>query len=133
MKIELPKKPLILSISKLAQSEIRVIADQMYSEYLDVHNHLFRRMLLIHAAKLPNELLAELVVYKEAFGYEDYGAIVFKGLWDVNQQLMGTTPARWQDVKNVAPEVQKELMIMQFAFALIHGAIGSTGNNQGRC
>ncbi len=125
MTVPIPKQPLNIYISKNVQSAIRKLADQMYIKYKDVHNCKFRRMLFIEAGQLPMELLTELIMFKEAFGYEDFGAIVLKKFWDVNQDLIGKTPERWNEVGKVPEEVKQELTTMQFAFALVHGVLGS--------
>lgn len=121
MKVALPKKPRVVQISKTAQLKIKQAALYLKEKYGNIDSTLLRQMLHKEAALLlPDELYLELVSFREAFGYKCYGAIVLKGVWDVNQNLMGPTPPRWQEAKKVA-----EIELMEFAFALVHGALGS--------
>jgi L-asparagine oxygenase len=120
MKVELPKKPRVVQISKTAQGKVRKAAEYLHSKYGSISNPLLRVLLPREAALLlPDEVYLELAHFKEAFGYSDYGAIVFKGFWDVNQQSAGATPAKWQ----VAEKTQ-EIVLMELAFALVHAALG---------
>lgn len=120
MKVQLPKKPRVVQISKTAQGKVREAAEHLLSKYGSIYSVLLRQLLPREAALLlPDELYLELANFKEAFGYTDYGAIVLKGFWDVDQVSVGTTPAKWQVAQRT-----HEIVLMELAFAMVHAALG---------
>ena len=65
MKVQLPKKPRVVQISKTAQGKIRKAAEYLLNKYNSISNPLLRIMLPREAALLlPDEVYLELAHFK---------------------------------------------------------------------
>lgn len=120
MKVKLSEKPLVVQVSETARGEIKKAAEYLLDKYGSIYSPFLRKMLPREAAwLLPYEIYLELANFKEAFGYTDYGALVLKGFWNVDQKAVGPTPDRWQVAKK-----SNEIVLMELAFGLVHAALG---------
>lgn len=120
MDVKLPKEPKIFKLKSAHKEKIRMAATQCQKKYGSIDNPKFRRMIFYEAAfGLPTELYASLVTFGEAFDYSEFGALIIRDFWDVNQEIIEKTPDRWKEAKRI-PDIK----LMEFAFALIHAAVG---------
>ncbi|MDO5970717.1 taurine catabolism dioxygenase TauD [Flavivirga aquimarina] len=115
-----PMGPLIIEITPKEQNTImrvgRLLA-QAFDSYEDfdyiskIHLYAFQF--------LPERITRLLNNFSTDFSQNQYGAIVFRGLVDVDQEALGTTPPNWQNTD------YKKLNIYGFICSLLHGAIPS--------
>lgn len=68
---------------------------------------------------LPERLLTVLASFSSDFSKDQYGALIFKGLFDIDQDKIGSTPVNWQSAD------YSKFNLFGFACALLHGALPS--------
>ncbi|GAA3652917.1 taurine catabolism dioxygenase TauD [Flavivirga jejuensis] len=115
-----PMAPLIIEITPKEQNTIMRIGHlltQAFDSYEDVNY--ISKIHLYAFQFLPERITRLLNNFSTDFSKNQYGAIVFRGLIDVDQEALGATPPSWQSVD------YKKLNIYGFICSLLHGAIPS--------
>ncbi len=119
-KFEVPRPiaPLIIEVTKSERREIMRAAKLLQKAYGKYDEPSFIVMLTFHAChKLPTRILKLLLDFASDFGYSQFGAIVFKGLVEVNQSALGPTPKTWRETDF------NKIQLYGFVSALMHGAV----------
>jgi len=113
-----PKAPLIIYVTPEERKEITLVAKHLKETYGKFDNNLFIAMLHIHAHKmLPERIVKILSDLASDFSYYQFGAIVFRGSVEVDQQLLGSTPETWRETDF------EKIQLFGFVSALMHGAV----------
>ncbi len=116
-----PTAPVIIQVTDEERDHIAGVAERLLQRYGSIDAPEFRRVLPSLAGQcLPERHYRILAHFRDAFGDIDYGAVIFKGMVSVNQDELGPTPVRWQEV------TRQHLKPYEFVTALIHGALGGT-------
>ena len=117
----MPAAPAIIRVTDDERSQIARAAEQLLQEYGSIDAPEFRKMLPACAAQcLPRRIYTLLAHFRDAFQRIDFGALIFKGLVDVDQDKIGPTPVRWQHA------MRKRIKPYEFIAALVHGALGGS-------
>ncbi|SHL44715.1 Taurine catabolism dioxygenase TauD, TfdA family [Chitinophaga jiangningensis] len=115
-----PAAPLIVDITARESTAIHYIGQKLIREYGSYENPAFLATLHLNAYQLlPERITRILSAFGTDFSASQYGAIVFRGLMQVDQEELGKTPASW---KEMDPE---KLYAFGFISSLIHGAVPS--------
>ncbi len=113
-----PMAPEIIEISPRERKAMTNIGDLLSKAYRDYEDTEYISKLHLHAFQLlPERILGILSDFGTDFSASQYGAIVFKGLVDIDQELLGRTPASWQEAD------YKQLSRYGFISSLLHGAV----------
>jgi L-asparagine oxygenase len=111
--------PEVVQVTEDEREHIARATELLLQGYGSIDAPAFRRMLPALAGQyLPERLYTLLADFRDAFQAIDYGALILKGLVEVNQGKLGPTPARWQEAK------REEVEPFEFITALIHGVVG---------
>ncbi|MCZ6727786.1 MAG: hypothetical protein O7A98_10610, partial [Acidobacteria bacterium] len=116
-----PTAPEVVQVTDAERDHLARAIELLLREYGTVDAPEFRRMLPALAGQhLPERLYTLLADFRDAFQRTDYGALILKGVADVNQDEVGPTPARWQEAK------REKVEPYDLIAALIHGVLGGT-------
>lgn len=112
--------PTVIEITSQERRMINDAAVHLQRKYGSYENRDFIR----HVHQLASYFLPERILHIAAdfasdFSKNQYGALVFKGLMDIDQESIGRTPANWQSAD------YSKFDLYGFACALIHGALPS--------
>ncbi|WP_142686707.1 taurine catabolism dioxygenase TauD [Chitinophaga polysaccharea] len=115
-----PLAPAIITVSAEERAKLTKTGKALKEIYGNCENPAFISMLHLNAFKILPERIARLLSRMGAdFSAQQYGAIVLKGLVDVDQEELGPTPASWREMD---PE---KLVEYGFISALLHGVVPS--------
>ncbi|HEX8015766.1 MAG TPA: taurine catabolism dioxygenase TauD [Flavobacterium sp.] len=115
-----PTKPLIVDVSPVERAIIKSSALYLQNEYGDYESPDYISNLHLNAYHLLPERIASLLSNLSTdFSEEQYGAIVFRGLVDVDQEALGPTPTSWKETD------KSKLNLYGFISSLLHGAVPS--------
>jgi L-asparagine oxygenase len=115
-----PKAPLIIDVSPVERAIIKTSALYLQEQYGDYESPAFISNLHLLAYNLLPERIAILLSNLSTdFSEEQYGAIVFRGLVDVDQEALGPTPPSWKETD------KNKLNLYGFISSLLHGAVPS--------
>lgn len=115
-----PKTPPILEIRPEERASLMATAKQLMDEFGHYENPDYISTLHLYAYQLlPSRIAKKLSHFGTDFSATQYGAVIFKGLVDVNQEALGPTPRSWKEVDN------NKLIIYGFICSLLHGAVPS--------
>jgi len=115
-----PMSPPIVFITADERTEITRMGKALKEKYGSYENPEYIAMLHLNAYRLLPERIARLLMQMGTdFSARQYGAIILKGLVDIDQAALGPTPPSWR-------EMDKERM-MEYGFisSLLHGAVPS--------
>ena len=116
-----PTAPKVVQVTDNEREHIAKASELLLQEYGSIDAPEFGRMLPALAGQyLPERLYALLADFRDGFQHTDYGALILKGVVNVNQDKLGATPARWQEAK------RERVKPYEFITALIHGVFGGT-------
>lgn len=112
--------PRVIEITSQERRMIQDAAAHLQRKYGSYENRDF----ITHVHQLASYFLPERILHIAAdfasdFSKDQYGALVFRGLMDIDQENIGNTPANWQSAD------YSKFNIYGFACALIHGALPS--------
>jgi len=117
--LSLPMAPEVVQVTDYERDHIAGETELLLQRYGSINASEFRRMLPALAGRcLPKRIYTLLADFRDAFQCTDYGAVILKGVVNVNQDKLGPTSARWQEAK------REKVKPYEFVTALIHGALG---------
>lgn len=115
-----PISPSIITITADERIEITRMGKALKEKYGSYENPEYISMLHLNAYKLLPERIAKLLMQMGSdFSARQYGAIVLKGLVEVDQQQLGPTPPSWRELD------PKRIVEYGFISSLLHGAVPS--------
>ncbi len=115
-----PLAPAIITITAIERLELYRIGKSLRKQYGSYENPMYIETLHLNAYKiLPDRIARLLMRMGTDFSASQYGAVIFKGLVEVDQDALGPTPANWQEMD---PEKMVEF---GFISSLLHGAVPS--------
>lgn len=115
-----PMAPLIVEVSPRERTTITKIAEVLCHAYESYESPDYIAALHLNAFQfLPERITKILNRFGADFSETQYGALVFKGLVEVDQEALGPTPARWQEAD------YEKLKKYGFVCTLLHGAVPS--------
>ncbi|MBV7530032.1 TauD/TfdA family dioxygenase [Chitinophaga sp. sic0106] len=115
-----PAAPLIVDITARESTAIHYIGQKLIREYGSYENPAFLATLHLNAYQLlPERITRILSAFGTDFSAGQYGAIVFRGLMQVDQEELGKTPASWKEMD------PGKLQAFGFISSLMHGAVPS--------
>jgi len=112
--------PVAIQITDSERRMIKDAVDHLERKYGTFENREF--VMQVHQLAsyfLPERLLKVLASFASDFSREQYGALIFHGLFDIDQEKIGTTPPNWQSAD------YSKFNQYGFACALLHGALPS--------
>jgi L-asparagine oxygenase len=115
-----PLAPAIITVSAEERAKLNKTGKALKQIYGSYENPAYISMLHLNAYKLLPERIARVLSRMGSdFSASQYGAIVLKGLIDVDQQQLGPTPASWREME------REKLMEYGFISSLLHGVVPS--------
>ncbi len=115
-----PMQPEIVEVTPRERNQINHIADILSHAYDHYENPEYITSLHLHAFQfLPDRIVRILNRFGTDFSASQYGAVIFKGLVDIDQKVLGPTPPRWQQAD------YGKLARYGFICSLLHGAVPS--------
>jgi len=115
-----PRSPRIIDVTAEERLEIIYIGKLLKARYGDYSHPDFISMIHLNAYKMLPERLAKILSnFGTDFSEEQYGAIVFRGLVEVDQDALGVTPPSWKETDF------SKLVEYGFISALLHGVVPS--------
>lgn len=110
--------PLIIEVTNDERQKIMLIGKTLLKEYIKFSDPVFISMLFIIAHKhMPERIVKILSDFASDFGYDQFGAIVFRGLVEVDQNDIGPTPPTWRETDF------KKIQVYGFISALMHACV----------
>ncbi|PXY42413.1 taurine catabolism dioxygenase TauD [Flavobacterium cheongpyeongense] len=120
MSFDIPTRPLIVDVTPQERNILSNVGNLLVKAFDNYENPEYIASLHLHAFQLlPERITRILSQFGTDFSAKQYGAIVFKGLVEVDQQELGPTPPNWQGA-----DYQK-LNKYGFICSLLHGAVPS--------
>jgi L-asparagine oxygenase len=120
LSFEIPTKPLIIEITPQERNILSNVGNLLVKAFGNYENPEYISSLHLHAFQLlPERITRILSQFGTDFSAEQYGAIVFKGLLEVDQEDLGPTPSNWQGAD------YEKLNKYGFICSLLHGAVPS--------
>jgi len=115
-----PMSPLIVEVTPKERNTIMRIGTLLSQAFDSYENSDYISKIHLHAYQLlPERIIKILSDFGTDFSPTQYGAIVFRGLVDVDQEALGATPPSWQKAD------PKKFNIYGYICSLLHGAIPS--------
>jgi len=112
--------PVAIDITDDERKMIREAADYLEKKYGSFENREFvTQVHQLASYFLPDRILKKLADFSSDFSKDQYGALIFKGLFDIDQEKIGSTPANWQSAD------YSKFNLYGFACALLHGGLPS--------
>ncbi|HVI48926.1 MAG TPA: hypothetical protein VM802_28930, partial [Chitinophaga sp.] len=115
-----PMAPVIVEVTRSESRAITEIGRTLKKVYGSCDNPEYVSMLHLNAYKiLPERIARTLSNLGSDFSLQQYGAIVLKGLVEVDQEELGPTPSNWRDLDAAR--------VVEYGFisSLLHGAVPS--------
>lgn len=117
---DIPTKPLIIEVTPQERNILSNVANLLVKAFDHYENPEYIAALHLHAFQLlPERITRILSQFGADFSANQYGAIVFQGLLEVDQQDLGPTPPNWQGAD------YGKLNKYGFICSLLHGAVPS--------
>lgn len=118
--LEIPTSPLIIKITQQERNILSNVGNLLVKAFGNYENPDYIASLHLHAFQLlPERITRILSQFGSDFSAEQYGAIVFQGLIEVDQDDLGPTPPNWQGAD------YGKLNKYGFICSLLHGAVPS--------
>lgn len=115
-----PMTPLIIDVSPRERAAITHIAGILSRAFRSYENPEYIAALHLNAFQLLPERIARILSsFGTDFSASQYGALVFRGLVEVDQEALGATPPNWQEAD------YSKLTRYGFISSLLHGAVPS--------
>ncbi|NIG56236.1 TauD/TfdA family dioxygenase [Chitinophaga sp. Cy-1792] len=115
-----PLNPAIVIITAIERLELERIGRSLRKQYGSYESPEYIDSLHLNAYKiLPESIARALMRMGTDFSASQYGAVVFRGLIDVDQEALGPTPSSWQEID------KGKIMEYGFICSLLHGAVPS--------
>jgi hypothetical protein len=115
-----PLSPLVIKVTSKECNAISTIGDMLVRAFGDCENPDYISELHLNAFQLLPERIARILSnFGADFSASQYGALIFKGLVDVDHTLLGPTPSSWKQMDY--NKIQK----YGFISSLLHGAVPS--------
>lgn len=115
-----PLTPLVIEVTPRERSSITNIGDLLVHAFGNCEHPQYIAELHLNAFQLLPERIARILSkFGTDFSASQYGAIIFKGLVDVDQEDIGSTPASWQHMD------YSKIYKYGFISSLLHGAVPS--------
>lgn len=115
-----PLAPLIVDITARESTAMFYIGQKLIREYGSYENPAFIASLHLNAYQLLPERIARILSnFGTDYSAAQYGAIVFRGLIQVDQDELGKTPSSWKEAD------YEKLKAYGFISSLMHGAVPS--------
>ncbi|AZB16838.1 taurine catabolism dioxygenase TauD [Chryseobacterium indologenes] len=112
--------PTVIEITSQERRMIKDAAEHLEKKYGSYENRDFIKHVHQMASYfLPERILHIAADFANDFSENQYGALIFQGLMDIDQERLGSTPPNWQSVDYA------KFNLYGFACALIHGALPS--------
>lgn len=119
-KTQITVLPEVIEITLQERRMIKDAAKHLQKKYGDYENREFIKQIhQLSSYFLPERILNTAADFSSDFSETQYGALIFKGLMDVDQESIGSTPPNWQSAD------YSKFNLYGFACALIHGALPS--------
>lgn len=118
--LKIPTKPLIVMVTPQERNILSSVGNLLIRAFDHYENPDYIAALHINAFQLlPERISRILSQFGADFSANQYGAIVFQGLLEVDQEDLGPTPSNWQEANNA------KLNKYGFICSLLHGAVPS--------
>lgn len=115
-----PMSPMVVEVTPRERNTISGIADLLAGAFFTYENPKYISTLHLQAFQLlPARLAKILSSFGTDFSEHQYGAIIFKGLVDVDQVALGPTPPSWEEAD------YSKFNKYGFICSLLHGAVPS--------
>lgn len=115
-----PMSPPVIHITADERTEITRMGKALKEKYGSYENPEYIEMLHLNAYRLLPERIARLLMQMGTdFSPRQYGAIIFKGLIEVDQDALGPTPPSWREMD------KSKVIEYGFISSLLHGAVPS--------
>ncbi|MDR6922580.1 TauD/TfdA family dioxygenase [Chryseobacterium sp. 2987] len=112
--------PAAIEITSQERRMIKDAAVHLHRKYGSYENRDFiRHVHQLASYFLPERILNIAADFASDFSKDQYGALIFKGLMDIDQEEIGITPSNWQSADS------SKFNLYGFACALVHGALPS--------
>ncbi len=112
--------PRIIDITSQERATLNRVADLLMKSFGSCEDPEFISALHLYAYQLLPERISKLLTYFGTdFSQEQYGALIFRGLVEVDQEELGCTPPNWQSAD------YSKLNKFGFICSLLHGAVPS--------
>lgn len=117
---QIPTSPLIVEVSSQERNILSNVGNLLIKAFGTYENPEYIAALHLHAFQLlPERITRILTQFGTDFSATQYGAIIFQGLLEIDQDTLGPTPANWQEVD------YGKLNKYGFICSLLHGAVPS--------
>lgn len=115
-----PMSPLIIDVTQKEKNALAKVAAILQRAFHSYEHPEYIASLHLHAYQLlPERITNVLSSFGADFSATQYGAIIFRGLVDVDQDTLGPTPASWQQTD------YSKLTKYGILSTLLHGAVPS--------
>ncbi|MGS2740733.1 taurine catabolism dioxygenase TauD [Sinomicrobium sp. M5D2P17] len=115
-----PISPLIIDVTPQERNILSSVGNLLVKAFHSYENPDYISSLHLHAYQLlPERITRILSKFGTDFSSDQYGAIIFRGLMEVDQDALGPTPPNWQQAD------YKKLRKYGFICSLLHGAVPS--------
>lgn len=113
-----PKAPPVIQIRPEERASLMATAKQLKDEFGHYEHPDYIATIHLYAYQLlPSRIAKKLSQFGTDFSASQYGAVIFKGLVEVDQEALGPTPLSWKEVDN------SKLIVYGFICSLLHGAV----------
>ncbi|WP_298739701.1 TauD/TfdA family dioxygenase [uncultured Chitinophaga sp.] len=115
-----PMSPPVIIINADERAEITSMGKALKEKYGSYENPEYIAMLHLNAYRLLPERIARILMQMGTdFSPRQYGAVILKGLVDVDQAALGPTPPSWREMDKT------RMLEYGFISSLLHGAVPS--------
>lgn len=117
---QIPTSPLIVEVTPQERNILSHVGALLEKAFKSYENPDYIAALHLHSFQLLPERIARILSrFGTDFSADQYGAIIFRGLLEVDQDYLGPTPANWQSAD------YSKLNKYGFICSLLHGAVPS--------
>ncbi|SFW34776.1 Taurine catabolism dioxygenase TauD, TfdA family [Sinomicrobium oceani] len=115
-----PKAPFIVEVTPQERNILSGVGNLLMKAFKNYDNPDYISALHLHAYQLlPERITRILSRFGTDFSADQYGALIFRGLVDIDQEDLGPTPPNWQQAD------YSKLRKYGFICSLLHGAVPS--------
>lgn len=112
--------PYSIEITAPERKMIKEAAEHLQKKYGSFENREFvTHVHQLASYFLPERILAVAAAFASDFSKDQYGAVIFKDMMDIDQGKIGSTPPNWQSAD------YSKFNLFGFVCALLHGALPS--------
>ncbi|MDF2474763.1 MAG: hypothetical protein K0S24_246 [Sphingobacterium sp.] len=113
-----PRAPQLIDIKYEEKMALMKVARQLADEFGHYEDPTYIQTLHLYAYQLlPQRITRLLTQFGSDFSASQYGALVLRGLVEVDQEKLGPTPPSWKAYD------QEKLLLYGFICSLLHGAV----------